>query len=410
VTGAGVFESGTPREYTIDPETLRDVPSRPAALAGWLGAVREVPVPLDPVAQRRHRTEIGVAARQAGDLELAERELSTAAVLAALESPRVAVRARIRLARVWHWQGRYREATTELASCVEDAATPADRAFAHQHAGECAFDRGHVDLAAAHFQAALRLGAASGARPAELAASRTALDAADACRTAIAAAAELDRLVPSAHHRIREVLLSGDLLPERPPHFGVLVELRTLLLAGPVPTTVVAELFRYGPGIRAAVGDLAATGWLACSANAVAATPRCRAVLSALMSAAGITLVGLWGAPDAQVSQLHEVVRGAIGTSAGPVFDALATVDVDGPAAVRLFELCNALRHHRADGHAAAWRAFGLTATSVAAVPKSDPVRRDVETTTNRIAARVYRPLSTVRRSGLVTLLRHLPD
>ncbi len=400
---------GTAREHVIDPETLRELPTRPGELATWLTTARTVGVPTDLVAQRRHRTEIGVAARMAGQLELAEQELTVAARLAALESPAIALRARIRLAHVWQWQGRYAEASAELDACCADAATPVDRAFAHQHAGKCAYDSGDPDRAAAHFQAALRLRAAAGAEPSAVRSSRLALDAADACRTAIAAAAELDRLVPAAHRKIRDLLFDGDRLPQRPPHFGALVELRGLLLAGPVPLSVVAGLFRYEPRIDDTVGDLVAEGWLVRSAHAIAATPRSLAVLYAFMSAAGTALVELWGWPEDELARVDAVVRRAIGTSTGPVFDSLATVDTDGAPALRLFERCTALRHHRADAHATVWRAVGLTATSVATVPLTDPMRRDVETATNRIAARAYRPLSTVERAELLALLRRLP-
>jgi hypothetical protein len=269
ITGmsTSVYLPGTPREHTIDPETLRDVPSHPLTLADWVAETRRAPVPVDAVAERRHRTELGTAARLAGDLALAEWELVRAAELAARESPAVALRARIRLANVLHWQGRYDEAGPELDACVADAATPADRAFAHQHAGRCAYDTGDVDRAAAHFQAALRLRVAAGVESSFVEASRTATDAADACRTAIAMAAELDRLVPAAHHRISEVLRADSLLPERPRQFGVLLELRGLLPAGPVATIVMAGLFRYEPKIDSTIAALVGSGWLVRSAG-----------------------------------------------------------------------------------------------------------------------------------------------
>jgi tetratricopeptide (TPR) repeat protein len=404
-----VYLAGTAREYAIDPETLRDVSTRPAELAAWLAATRAAPMPAGRAGQRRHRTDLGVAARLLGELTLAERELTAAARLAATESPAVALRARIRLANVWHWQGRYAEATTELEACVAAAATPADRAFAHQHAGRCAYDAGDVDRAAAHFQAALRLPLASGAEPALVESARLALDAADACRAGIAVAAELDRLVPAAHRRIADLLSAWGLPVDRPARFGVLVELHTLLLTGPVPLPVVAALFCYEPGIDGIVARLVADGWLVTSAHAIAATPRCRATLHVFLAAAATACERLWGRPDDELARLDEVVRAAVGTSTGPVFDELATVDVPGPPAVRLFERCIALRHHRADGHASAWRSAGIEPAAVAGLPADDPVRQQVATATNRVAARPYRPLSTVDRAELVGLLRRLP-
>ncbi len=90
------------------------------------------------------------------------------------------------------------------------------------------------------------------------------------------------------------------------------------------------------------------------------------------------------------------------------MFDALAAVDTGGGPALRLFERCNALRHHRADAHAAAWQSFGLSRRRWPTWPSTDPVRRDVETTTNRIASRPYRRLSAVDRAALVISLREL--
>ncbi|HEY0805728.1 MAG TPA: hypothetical protein VGD84_11705, partial [Pseudonocardiaceae bacterium] len=146
--------AGTAREHVIDPESLREVPTHPAALVAWIADADRAQPPADPVAERRFRTELGVAARIAGELALAERQLSRAVELAATESPAVLLRARLRLAHVRQWQGRYAEAGAEFIRCVTAAATPADRAFAHQHAGTCAYDAGDFDRAAAHFQAA----------------------------------------------------------------------------------------------------------------------------------------------------------------------------------------------------------------------------------------------------------------
>jgi hypothetical protein len=358
-----------------------------------------VVAPTDPVAERRHRTDIGIAARLAGELALADRELTRAAGLAAKESPAVALRARLRLAHVHHWLGRYTEAGAEFDRCVADSATAADRALAHQHAGRCAYDAGEFDRAAGHFQAAVALHATEE--------SRAALTAADACRTAVVVAEELDRLVPGGHCRIRDVLRAGH--TTRPRHFGVLVELRGPLLAGPVSLGLVPGLFRYAPGIDTVIGELVADGWLVRSANALAATRRTTEVLDVLMAAAGRALDPVWGRPVDLLGRVSAVVAGAVGTSEGPVFDALATVDPPGSPAVRLFERCNALRHHRADAHAAAWHAVGRTATSVADVPRADPIRRGVETATNRIASRAFRPLSTVDRAELCALLLRLP-
>jgi hypothetical protein len=198
-------------------------------------------------------------------------------------------------------------------------------------------------------------------------------------------------------------------LPRRPPHFGVLVEMRGPLAEGPVSTRVVAGLFRYVEYIDDAIEDLVVDGWLKRSASAVTATPDAMDLLDTLRDAAGRALDPVWGSPLDLLATLESVTHRALGSSAGLVFDTLALVNPPAGVAVRLFERCNALRHHRADAHASAWQAVGLTATSVAEVSPTDPVRQEVETATNRIASRAFRPLSTVERAELLERLRNLP-
>lgn len=406
---ATVWLPGTPREYVVDPETLREVPTRPAALAAWLEVARDAPIPTDPVAERRHRTDIGVAARMAGELDLAEQQLFVAAELARRESRTAALRARLRLAHVWQWQRRFPSATEAFDTCVTAAATPIDRALAHQYAGRGAYDMNDFEGAMGHFHAALRLRVDSGADRELTESCRLALDAADACRVGVEVATELARLMSDAHRRIRDVLLTGDLLLDRPPRLGPLVELRGPLLAGPVSRHVVTGLFDYRPGVEQDIADLVTAGWLVRSRAAVAPTARCSALLETVMTAAGTALRDAWGRPEAALARVDAVVRSATGTSAGPVFDALASVDPQGSSAVRLFERCDALRHHRADAHAAAWRAVGLSPTAWTDVPADDPVHQHVASVTNRVASRPYRPLSAVDRTELVAALRRLP-
>lgn len=405
MSGPTLFQAGTEREHTIDPETLHEVPTRSNDLVMWVGRNRRAPAPADPDAELRHRTELGEAARLVGALSLAERELARAAELAAGVSETAALRAGLRLAHVYQWQGHFAVADAEFQRYVTEATTPADRALAHQHAGQCAYDTGDVDRAATHFAAAPRL--REDDEPDLVESSLVALDAADACRTAVAVGTELHRLVPAGHAVIAAALRDGNTLPERPAELGPLVGLRTLLLAGPVPKPVVAGLFRYTGDIRDTLDDLIAAGWLTDTGDALAATPRCRTLLTALLAAMDSALGRAWDDP-ALVATLETVVRGAIGTSDGPVFDALAAATPRAGRSLRLFELCDALRHHRADAHAAAWRAAGLTAESVRELSPADLLRREVETATNRIASRPYRPLSTQERAELVTQLGSL--
>ncbi len=133
-------------KFTIDPETLRDVPDEYEA---W--------------------TQIGVAARMLGELELAERALTKAFEL------RPSTAARLRLAHVFQWQGRFAEAHAEFRRAYE---TGEIRDFVHQHWGKCYFDEQRYALAREHFAKALEL--REGGDPALIESTRVALTAADA--------------------------------------------------------------------------------------------------------------------------------------------------------------------------------------------------------------------------------------
>ncbi|HEX8865906.1 MAG TPA: tetratricopeptide repeat protein [Lentzea sp.] len=133
-------------KFTIDPETLREVPDEYEA---W--------------------TQIGVAARMLGELDLAERALTAALGL------RPSTSARLRLAHVFQWQGRFAEAHALFAACLATGEIPD---FVHQHWGKCYFDEGRYAEAREHFQRALEL--REGGDPALVESTRVALTAAAA--------------------------------------------------------------------------------------------------------------------------------------------------------------------------------------------------------------------------------------
>lgn len=133
-------------KFEIDPQTLREVPDEYEA---W--------------------TQIGVAARMLGELELAERALTKAFEI------RPSTAARLRLAHVFQWQRRFAEAHAEYERCHE---TGEIHDFVHQHWGKCYFDEGRYVEAREHFRRALEL--REGGDPALTESTRVALTAADA--------------------------------------------------------------------------------------------------------------------------------------------------------------------------------------------------------------------------------------
>ncbi|HUR08917.1 MAG TPA: hypothetical protein VM347_40700 [Nonomuraea sp.] len=78
------------------------------------------------------------------------------------------------------------------------------------------------------------------------------------------------------------------------------------------------------------------------------------------------------------------------------------------PAGVLLFNRLAALRYHRADGHAAAWRAAGLTVAEIVALGPG-PLRDRIERETNQRAATPYGAITEHERAlfhgGLLALV-----
>jgi hypothetical protein len=97
--------------------------------------------------------------------------------------------------------------------------------------------------------------------------------------------------------------------------------------------------------------------------------------------------------------------RPASGCSADAVGSAFAVVvppyePQGAPPGVLLFDRLAALRYHRADAHAAAWQAAGLSVTEIVAL-KPGPARERLESRTNQGAARPYRILTEPERELL---------
>jgi hypothetical protein len=93
------------------------------------------------------------------------------------------------------------------------------------------------------------------------------------------------------------------------------------------------------------------------------------------------------------------------GRSADAVGSAFAVVvplyePQDAPPGVLLFNRLAALRYHRADAHAAAWQAAGLSVAEIVAL-KPGPARERLESRTNQRAARPYRILTEPEREFL---------
>jgi hypothetical protein len=143
-----------------------------------------------------------------------------------------------------------------------------------------------------------------------------------------------------------------------------------------------------------------------------AVTPAHRPLLLAMQAAQGAAADELWAPAAGQVSALLPLADRLVAAAwetAGTAFALLAGApDPDGatPAHLLLTRV-TALRYHRADAHAAAWSAAGLTAAQV--VTLTGPPREAVERDTNLRAAPPYGLLTAAERAAWLAGLRALP-
>ncbi|MCW2596364.1 MAG: hypothetical protein QOF92_2257 [Pseudonocardiales bacterium] len=169
-----------PLEYTIDPETLREVYADPAAVRARIAELREeIRTAPDEVAELIARGDLVGVLRGSGALDDAVNEGRAAVDRAEIAGTHAQQHtARVRLAQVFQWRGDFAEANLEFTELLAAAQQfgPVIEAFTHQHAGENAYAQGHWSDARDHFTRAL-------ARREELD-----LDEADSSRIALAAA------------------------------------------------------------------------------------------------------------------------------------------------------------------------------------------------------------------------------
>ncbi|RJQ74116.1 tetratricopeptide repeat protein [Pseudonocardiaceae bacterium YIM PH 21723] len=393
----------------IDPETLHESFEDPAAASAELDRRLGVPVPEDPETARDLLVDTGTVARVLGKLDVAEDLLRSALNLAPERTGAISTRAR--LAHVLQRQQRFDEATAELDSCLREAQTePGLADQLHHQAGECAYDLGDWDGAVRHFRIAQQMRELNG-DPQLAATTEVAIDAADACRTAAAVDAELRRIVPAMGERLRPRGIQF-LAAQGMPHPDVIVELRTLLLAGPVSEQVVEALYYLKPAgsetLSEALADLVRDRWLIQQRGAYQATDHTRALIEGIVELADVIVRQDWGHPESLLQLADQVLAGNTDLDT-PLCRAWLDAAPAGTPAGRLFDRCLSLHHHQGEARSAALRAMHLTREDLAQLPAQHPVRRDLRTLTGRIAGRLYRPLPQPLREAMVAQLRALP-
>ncbi|HEX2145378.1 MAG TPA: hypothetical protein VHG10_12810 [Glycomyces sp.] len=199
---------------------------------------------------------------------------------------------------------------------------------------------------------------------------------------------------------------------------GLELDMFYALLDHPVPEAAAAARMTYLDFDPAGEAD---RGVVELSGGAWHLTGTGRELALALDAVFGETAERLWSyRPSSAMSGLEaaEAAAELIGrvlaagqATGGPAFVGLTPVweaPGAGPAQ-RLVPRLEALRHHRADAHRAAWRAEGLTVEAIQTMAPG-PQRDAIEDETNRRDEPIYACLSDAERLQLLGALGALPD
>jgi hypothetical protein len=127
----------------------------------------------------------------------------------------------------------------------------------------------------------------------------------------------------------------------------------------------------------------------------------------------GTVLAELWRDEPARLARLNHVLHRVLDAAAATGGDAFAAMapafePADAPPGLLLLNRLSSMRYHRADAHAAAWAAAGLTAARMTALPAGEQ-REAIEAETDRRAAPPYEMLTPQERMGMLVDLAALP-
>ncbi|MEU7862414.1 hypothetical protein [Nonomuraea sp. NPDC049141] len=215
---------------------------------------------------------------------------------------------------------------------------------------------------------------------------------------------------------------------------GFLTDLRFTLPVRALTRRSLAGIYRYGDAasLDAEIRDHLERGMLEEDGDgALRPTAEALAFIDGLYAVHAATTARIWAGHDLQtLADLAGRVVDAAGAAygrepggdangepsgdaygePGGAFAAMAPPyePVGTPAGVLLFNRLAALRYHRADAHAAAWRAAGLTAAEIVALGPG-PLRDRIERETNQRAAAPYGAITDHERAlfhdGLLALV-----
>lgn len=195
---------------------------------------------------------------------------------------------------------------------------------------------------------------------------------------------------------------------------GYLVELRLALPVRPVTPAGLLAITRYLPSTErdAEITTQVEQGMIRLDEDGtMCATDRARAFYRDLFPLHDTVASQLWQHRTATLPELSSLIERTLAAAAESGGAAFGTAfppyepSCAGPALL-LFNRLATLRYHRADAHAAAWTAVGLTAVQA---PGQGVQRERIEAETNRLAGPPFEALDATERLSLLAGLAALP-
>lgn len=227
----------------------------------------------------------------------------------------------------------------------------------------------------------------------------------------------IERLTLAVVNRAITRAAGAPVPPAAPPEvMRTLGQLRTALLARPVTAAGLAAVYRYREpdDVRRDVGGLIAAGLIdKTDDDSFQATGLGRAVLNQMYDVTADLTTELWGEREGSLAGLcalaGRLVQAALATG-GEAYTTVAPPyePADAASGLLLHTRVSVLRYHRADAHAAAWQAAGLTSATIKQMP-AGPARDAIEAETNRRAGAPYANLSPDERIAFLAGLAALP-
>jgi len=201
-----------------------------------------------------------------------------------------------------------------------------------------------------------------------------------------------------------------------PEAMRMLGQLRTALLARKITAAGLAAVYRYrdADDVRRDLDGLYAAGLIdKTGGDVIQATESGRAVLTEMYEVSADVAAELWADQEGSLVDLNDLAERLVHAALASGGDAYTTMapphePADAAVGLLLHTRLSVLRYHRADAHAAAWQAAGLTSATISQIP-AGPTRDAIETDTNRRAGAPYATLSPDERITLLAGLAALP-